>query len=61
MDQFKVGRSYQVSTKIGSGAFGEIYIGTFFLEKINFYVANHVKTGMEVAVKMVSLNRLLMT
>jgi len=41
--EFKIGNKYQLGRKIGSGSFGEIYLGS------------HISTGEEVAIKMESV------
>lgn len=64
---YKVGNSYKIGNKIGSGSFGEIHRGSFFLKKGRRYIRMNTcvlikraklligtdeKSGEEVAIKL---------
>lgn len=67
----RVGNKYRLGRKIGSGSFGEIYLGRFsFFFWLNFcsllfwvlvtdllfvYIGTNIQTNDEVAIKLVSL------
>ena len=50
----RVGGKFKLIKKCGSGAFGEIYQGKSSLILANSYLGSNVKTGDDVAIKLVS-------
>lgn len=64
-----IGGKFKLGRKIGSGSFGELYLGNYNKQKDNSFLLSHywtlshvvpltgvnVQTGEEVAVKLVSL------
>ena len=50
--ELRVGNKYKIGRKIGSGSFGDIYLGTLILAKIQ---GNSIVNGEEVAIKVESV------
>jgi len=48
--ELHVGGKFRISEKLGSGAFGEIYLGTLFHTT---RLGTNMKTGEDVAIKLV--------
>jgi len=47
--ELRVGGNFRMSKKLGSGAFGEIYLGKISCDQLG----TNIKTGEDVAIKLV--------
>jgi serine/threonine protein kinase len=50
--EHRVGEKYVLGKKIGSGAFGEIFLGIFFDFLVLIILATNIQTGEKLAVKL---------